>query len=89
MNVQKSIEMLGFVVVDKVTKIKGVVTSISFDLYGCIQALVSPQVNAEGKKADTQWYDTNRLTITSKKRVMDIPSFAFEDVPGPADKPTK
>ena len=40
-NIEKHLDLLGRKVEDKVTGIKGVVTSVSFDLYGCIQAVIT------------------------------------------------
>ena len=37
---QNHFELLGYKVKDSVTGFTGVVTSISFELYGCVQALV-------------------------------------------------
>lgn len=73
------LELLGLHVVDRVTGATGVVTSISFDLYGCVQAFVHPTLKTtlKSKNDDTSmgWYDVKRLLIASPKRVMDIPDF--------------
>jgi len=82
---QELMELLGMKVVDKVTEFKGVVTSISFDLYGCIQVLVSPGTDEQGKYRDSRWFDTQRLRVTSKKPVMERPNFEGEK--GPVEKP--
>ena len=81
----RAMELLGMKVVDKVTGFKGVVTSVSYDLYGCVQAVVSPPIDKEGKRGDGRWFDTHRLKITSKKPVMPIPDFV--EIKGPAEKP--
>src|SRR5256885_6644880 len=59
----KHLELLGYQVRDVVSGFTGVVTSISFDLYGCVQGLVTPPViEKEGKKSgDSGWFDTKRL----------------------------
>lgn len=75
MKIIEHIELLGFKVEDRVTGWTGIVTSISFDLYGCIQAVVTPPVNNEGKKENGIWCDIGRLKVLDKKRVMDIPDF--------------
>lgn len=80
-------KMLGHEVKDIVTGFEGVVTSISFDLYGCVQAIVSPKAK-EGEVKDGRWLDTNRLIVTSKSPVMTPPSFTKADH-GCADKPIK
>ncbi len=51
---------------DKVTKAKGVVDSISFDLYGCVQAGVNPGLDKDKKQMDCKWFDVSRLTIKVK-----------------------
>jgi len=40
--IQKHLDLLGHKVTDRVSGFTGVVTSIGFDLYGCIQAVVTP-----------------------------------------------
>ena len=92
-NLKKHIELLGKRVECTVTGAKGVVTSITFDLYGCIQALVNPGVDKTGKPQDSHWFDVTRLRITSDKPVMARPEFEWtpEAVSngrkGPSEKP--
>jgi len=85
------IALLGHKATDKVTGFKGVVTSVSFDLYGCIQIVLSPAVKPDGTKGEGFWFDVNRLNLTSKNPVMDVPSFikgpVAEGKKGPAFKP--
>jgi len=88
MNNQKGMELLGLKAKDKITGLSGVIESICYDLYGCVQACVRPEY-VENRKAETplaHWMDISRLT-TSGKPVMPVPD--FEDVHGPADKPRK
>ncbi len=84
-------DLLGLRVEDRVTKFKGVVASVSFDLYGCIQAMINPGTDKDGKLQDQVWFDVNRLEILSKKPVMDRPDFSFAPIldakKGPAEKP--
>lgn len=93
MQIQKHLGLLGFKVEDTVTGLTGVVTSISFDLYGCIQAVINPGLDKDGKHQDCHWYDVSRLAVTSKKPVMDVPNFdvgnAAEGRQGAADKPLR
>lgn len=88
---EKHMELLGMRVVDKVTSFEGVVTSICFDLYGCIQALVHPGISGEGKLLEQQWFDVNRLGLTSSTPVMRLPNYAdgrqAEGRQGAAEKP--
>ncbi|MCK5609989.1 hypothetical protein KAR91_49405 [Candidatus Pacearchaeota archaeon] len=76
-NVRKHLSLLGMEVEDKVTGSKGVVDSISFDLYGCVQAGVNPGLDKEKKQMDCKWFDVSRLTIKSKKPVMEVPNFDY------------
>ncbi len=76
--------LLGFKVRDAVTGFTGVVSSISFDLYGCVQAIVTP-TQKDGKCEDSKWFDTKRLKPISSKPVMEVPT--FDVVPGPEAKP--
>ena len=92
MTAMKHIEILGFKVKDKVTGIKGVATTVSFDLYGCIQVVISREVDKDGKTLDSRWFDINRLEVSGKTRVMEPPNFDFgpvsEGKKGAAEKPS-
>ena len=92
MEVKKHLDLLGHKCVDRVTGLSGVITSVTFDLYGCIQALVSPGIKeGEVKPAESWWLDVTRLDITSDAPVMVQPDFELgyvaEGRKGPADKP--
>lgn len=93
MKVQEHMSLLGKVVIDKVTGCKGVVSTVSFDLYGCIQAVVVPPADDKGKREAPAWFDVQRLTVVSKKPVMAVPNFEFgtiaEGRKGPAEKPQR
>jgi hypothetical protein len=83
--------MLGLKVEDKVTGYKGIVCSVGFDLYGCIQVIVNPGIDKDGKFQESSWLDISRLKVIDKKPVMDRPNFEFgpvaEGKKGPAEKP--
>ncbi len=91
-NVQKHLALLGLKVKDRVTGFEGVVESLSFDLYGCVQVAVKPVCGKEGKLEDGRWFDVNRLQVTNKRPVMEAPDFDFVGVEaagydkGPAEK---
>ena len=85
METKDYLDLLGKQVKDRVTGAEGVVTSISFDLYGCVQALVNPGLDKDCKLRDSWWFDTNRLDVKKAKRVMNPPRFV--DVGGPEAKP--
>jgi hypothetical protein len=89
--IKKHLSLLGLKVKDKVTGFTGIVTSVSFDLYGCIQAIVNPGMDKDGKQKDSHYFDINRLEIKSNKPVMDVPNFDYGAIAngekGPAEKP--
>jgi len=91
-NVQKHMEMLGNKVVDKVTGFAGVCSSVSFDLYGCVQVVITPPATEGGTKyGECRWFDIGRVEVTATARVMDLPDYDFGKVAegrkGPAEKP--
>jgi hypothetical protein len=83
--------MLGMKMEDKVTGANGIVDSVSFDLYGCIQAGLNLGLDKDGNQRDYRWFDVSRLKALSKTPVMDQPDFdngyVAEGKKGPADKP--
>jgi hypothetical protein len=90
-HVKQHLDKLGLRVKDKVTGYTGVVTSVAFDLYGCIVALVNPGTDETGKIKDSQWFDINRLEVLDPEPVMERPNFDFgpvaEGKKGAAEKP--
>ena len=90
-NVSAHIDLLGKTVKDRITSFKGVCITVSFDLFGCVQAVVKPStLDKDGKMIDAQWFDVNRLEVTDSVRVMNIPAYAAkpaEHTHGPAEKP--
>jgi hypothetical protein len=90
-NIQKHLSMLGLKVEDKVTGFKGVVSTVTFDLYGCVQVVINPGVGKDGKLGEQCWFDIARLKVLDNKPVMDLPNFEFgvqaEGKQGAAEKP--
>lgn len=86
MQIQESINLLGLKVEDKITGFKGVVVTIGFDLFGCVQAIVRPSTNKDNKMLESEWFDVDRLKVTSTKPVMNVPSFV--NTKGPEIKST-
>ena len=72
---ERHIELLGFKAKDKVTGFTGVIDSVCFDAYGCIQASLKPPMNKDGQIPDGFWFDVTRLEIDTKKRVVEMPNF--------------
>ena len=56
MNITKHLEILGMEVEDRVTRFKGVVSTVSFDLYGCIQTVVCPGIDKNGQLQESKWF---------------------------------
>lgn len=84
---EEHFKLLGFKARDVVTGFEGVVESISFDLYGCVQAVLRPSLD-KAKPAevpDGRWFDLKRLVAVGKQAVMPIPDFV--NVPGGTEKP--
>lgn len=70
----KNLELLGLKATDKVTGLKGIITSISFDLYGCIQACLNRGFKKNGERHESYWFDLVRLEV-SDERVLELPNF--------------
>lgn len=95
------LRLLGLRVREKVSGFTGIVTSISYDLTGCIQAVVAPVVDDKGGLPDGRWFDVSRLEVLDEKPVMEIPGGRFNvdrvskapvvpsQAPGPAAKPIR
>jgi hypothetical protein len=92
MTVYTHLGLLGKKVKDSVTGFEGTVTSICFDLYGCIQALIHPGLNPEGKLAEQTWFDVNRLKVVNSTPCMLPPQYSetltASGNKGPAEKPS-
>ena len=67
-NTQRHLDLLGRKVSDKVTGFEGIVTTVSFDLFGCIQAGVT------AKDDKFKWLDIRRV-ISGRRITIDIPDF--------------
>ena len=86
----KYLDLLGYTVADRVSGYTGVVESISYDLYGCIQAVVRPPVNEKNEIPEGRYLDCKRLSILPRsERVMPVPEFYQELIleAGAAEKP--
>lgn len=80
---------LGQPMKDKVTGISGMLDSVCFDAYGCIQGSLRGKANKDGSLPDGRWFDMKRL-VEDGKRIMEAPSYAATVAGrenGPAEKP--
>ena len=91
--INETIGLLGRRAKDRVTGFEGVITSVCFDLYGCVQVGVTPIAGKDGKLGDSHWFDVQRAELLGKTAVMSAPDFAAraatiaEHASGPAEKP--
>ena len=84
---KENMKLLGCKVVDVVTGLTGIVTSIAFDLYGCVQAIIDPGLDKDNKLPERHWFDLKRLRVLDATPVMTVPTFEF--VPGGQEKPAQ
>lgn len=75
--VKRHMGLLGLRVRDRVTQFEGVVASVAFDLYGCVQAVVNPGVDKDGKLRDMTYFDVARLEVLDPKPVMQLPNYDY------------
>lgn len=74
---KKYLDLLGYKGKDKITGFEGILTSISFELYGCVQILINAGLDKEGKFRDSCWFDAKRIEKTSDTRILEAPAFDF------------
>ena len=90
-DVTKTLDLLGYRAKDKITGLEGVVTTISFDLYGCVQVVLHQGLDKDKRILEQHWFDIGRLEMLKKPRVM-MPPTVGTVAPrkynmGPAEKP--
>lgn len=90
-NLQQHLSILGAVMRDKVTGITGMVDSICFDAYGCVQGSLRPKVKEDGVIVNGHWFDVKRLEpVDGQARIMEAPFVTpVGTEAGPADKPAR
>lgn len=71
--------VLGIRVQDMATGLIGVVTSVSFDLSGCLQVLIAPPAKEDGTLPERAWFDIGRVQMLN--RVVDAPGFSAYTLP--------
>lgn len=89
-NVKEALAYLGTKRRDVVTGVTGVITSVSFDINGCIQGCLRPGVDKEGKIPEGYWIDLVRL-LDAGGSVMEPFPFDIDrsHIAGSAEKPAK
>ncbi len=73
--VEKHLALLGLKVRDRVTGFTGVAATIGFDLYGCIQVIINPGMDKDGKLQDQCWFDVSRVEVLDPTPVMARPNY--------------
>lgn len=73
---EAAVNLLGATAKDKISGITGVVSSVCFDLYGCVQASLAQKSDDKGAVPASFWLDVSRLELQVVDRVMPVPSFA-------------
>lgn len=90
-NISLHLKLLGKKACDLVTGYSGVITTVSFDLYGCVQAVITRPVSDDNEIKSGNWFDVTRLSIVDDTPVIALPNFAkgyiAEGKKGCADKP--
>lgn len=95
MQTEKYFDLLGKKATDRVTGFSGVIESVCFDLYGCVQAILRAKADKDGKLENAHWFDVSRLKVEKTARVMPVPDFGENKVmktatpKGPAQKPLR
>lgn len=70
MQTDKDVNLLGKEAKDAVTGFSGVISTMSFDVYRCVQAFVTPPVDEKGEMKDGKWFDVARLIIADDNPAM-------------------
>lgn len=90
--ITETINLLGHKATDRVTGFSGVITSVCFDLYGCVQASITPPAKEDAEEIKFgHWFDVNRLEV-AEETVMPVPDFEAKATTiadfkqGPAEK---
>lgn len=86
-SIEDYMDLMGKTAVDKVTGYKGIVTCVTFDLYGCTQVVLTPPMKEDMTTNSGKYFDLNRINIMDNERVMPVPEFFSVGLKGPADKP--
>jgi len=72
---QGHVNKLGFPAKDILTGMTGVISSISFDINGCIQGWIQPSMKEDKTVPEGKWIDVARLELTSETPVIRSPNY--------------
>jgi hypothetical protein len=87
--IEEYLQMLGMTMRDKVTGVKGMVDSICFDAYGCVQATIRRPVKEDGTFPETHWFDVKRLEVAGERIMPEQHVVKKGTEIGAADKPAR
>jgi len=79
--VQESVNILGRYARDKITGIFGPITSVSFDLNGCVQCIINRGLDKDGKPYEGYWMDIQRMDLEPSDPIMPLPTQYQETAP--------
>lgn len=71
---------------DKITGFTGIITAKCEYMYGCAQYCLSPEIDKDGKRVQTEWFDIGRIEIIGEGvNVSDVqvekPGCEYQDHP--------
>lgn len=73
---KEHLKILGLKGKDRVSGMVGVVSSVCFDLSGCVQGYIRPMVDKDMKHREGGWFDTKQIEILSTKPVIPVSDFS-------------
>lgn len=77
---------LGDLAQDRISGFVGIVTGRGEYLYGCVQVLLAPREQREGKPCESQWFDEDRCEVVEAGK-MRKPVTAEDRKGGPSINP--
>lgn len=54
---------------DRVTGFTGTIAGLCIYAYGCMQYLITPKVDKEGKLVDGNWFDVSRIEVIEEEKI--------------------
>ena len=75
---------LGTTVRDKITGLEGITTGRCEYISGCVQLLVQPMIDRDGKYVENRWFDEDRLAVLDRPKVTLAIENAGFDTPAPS-----
>lgn len=77
---EQAFTILGKRVKERVSKLEGIATAVSFDLYGCVQVLVNHGIDDIEKPTPQVWYDMNRMEVLSDEPIIAVPVWTSKEI---------